>query len=103
MVRHAGDAFPFGSADEVWLAGCGRQEWIVLSRDQRIRRRPIELRALRNAGVAAFIFTGGTATAADTANAIVSLLTKFAQMSVSEPKPFLYVFGMALRLTRIPL
>jgi hypothetical protein len=103
MVRHAGEAFPFGSPDAVWLAGCGKQGWVVLSRDQRIRRRPLELLALRDAGVAAFIFSSGAATAADTADVVERLLLKFAHMSVSEPKPFLYVFGLSRRLTRIRL
>lgn len=100
-VRHAGEAFPFGSPDAVWLAGCGTEGWVVLSRDQRIRRRPLELRALRDAGVAAFIFSSGEATAADTADVVKKLLPKLAHMSVSEPKPFLYVFGLSGRLTRI--
>lgn len=102
-VRHAGEAFPFGTADDVWLTGCGQQKWIVLSRDQRIRRRPLELLALRESGVAAFVFAGGEATADDTATAAVALLQKFVDMAVSEPKPFLYTFGLAQRFSKLKL
>ena len=33
QVQHAGDAFPFKTADEEWLAVCGEREWFVLTRD----------------------------------------------------------------------
>ena len=41
-VEHAGGAFRFGTPDEVWLTACGEHNWIVLTRDQRIRRRVLE-------------------------------------------------------------
>lgn len=102
-VRHVGDAVPYGSQDEVWLDEIGRQGWIALMRDQAVRRRPLEREALRSARVAAFVFTGGQASAADTAAAVVPLLVKFANMAVSEPRPFLYTFGSSGSLSRVRL
>jgi hypothetical protein len=102
-VRHAGGAFPFGTADEVWLTGAGRAGWIVLMRDKRIRYRPLEYLALREAGVGAFVFTGGTVTASETAGVVVRILTKFVNMAASEPRPFLYTFGPSGSLTRVAL
>jgi hypothetical protein len=102
-VQHAGDAFPFGTVDEVWLKGAGRNGWIVLTRDQRIRQRRLEREALVAAGVATFAFTGGQATAKETAQAIVPIIQKMANMAVSEPKPFLYTFGLSGSLSRIRL
>lgn len=101
-VRHAGEAFPFGTADEDYLGRCGEKGWIVLTRDQHIRRRPLEREALRLAGIAAFALTAGQATAEETAQTIVPLLGKMANMAVSEPKPFLYTFGLAGLLSRVP-
>jgi hypothetical protein len=101
-VEHAGGAFPRGIEDQVYLTHCGRNGWIVLTRDQRIRRRPLERAALRAAGVAAFAFTAGQATAEETAQAIVPLLEKMANIAISETKPFLYIFGITGRLTRVP-
>src|SRR6187200_2851579 len=60
-VEHAGGAFPFGTEDATWLKGCGDKNWIVLTRDERIRFRLLERMALEIAGVAAFVFTGGAA------------------------------------------
>lgn len=102
-VEHAGDAFPFGTADEVWLTACGERNWIVLTRDQRIRRRVLERLAIQQSGAAVFALTAGQATAAETADVVIRLLGKFASMAVSEPKPFLYTFGLAGRLRRLRL
>lgn len=73
----------------------------MLTRDQQIRRRPLERAALNAAGVAAFAITAGQATAEETARVILPLLGKFASMAISEPKPFLYTFGFAGHLSRI--
>jgi hypothetical protein len=51
-------------------------------------------------GVGAFAFVAGQATAAETAAVIVPLLVKMVNISISEPKPFLYTFGLARRLSR---
>jgi len=102
-VERAGGAFSFGTPDEVWLTGCGERGWIVVTRDQGIRRRILEREAIQQSGAAVFALTAGEATAADTAEVIVRLLPKFANMAISEPKPFLYTFGLSGRLSRVRL
>jgi hypothetical protein len=102
-VRRVGPDIPPGSADEVWLEIVGRNNWIALMRDQRIRRRRLETEALKIHGVAAFAFTGGQETAQQTAQTICPLLVKFANMIVSEPKPFLYTFGVSGTLSKVKL
>jgi aryl-alcohol dehydrogenase-like predicted oxidoreductase len=44
-------------ADEVWLRDAGKNDWIVLTKDDAIRRRPAERDALTEAGVRAFCLT----------------------------------------------
>lgn len=102
-VEHAGGAFPFGSTDADWLSACGERNWIVLTRDQKIRRRVLERKAIQQSGAAVFALTAGAATAAETADVVVRLLVKFANMAVSEPRPFLYTFSLAGRLSRMRL
>lgn len=41
------DRFPVDAPDVVWLNEIGRFGWIVLSKDERIRRRSHEITALR--------------------------------------------------------
>ena len=72
-------------------------------RDKHIRRRPLELASLKAAKVAAFVCTAGQATASQTADTVERLLMKFVNMSVSEPRPFLYTFGLAGTLSRVRL
>lgn len=43
--------------DEEWLADVGARGWVVLTKDERIRRRPLERQALAAAGVRAFVLT----------------------------------------------
>lgn len=100
-VRIPGDPFPRGTLDHVWLSACGTNEWIVLMRDQRVRRRPLELAALHQFKVGAFVLTAGQATATETADAVERLLTKFVNISVSERRPFLYTFNLRSRPRRV--
>jgi hypothetical protein len=102
-VKTPAEVAGFGAADEQWLSAVGKPGWIVLMRDQRVRFRHLEIGALAEAGVGAFVFTGGQATAADTAAVILRLLPKLTNMGRSEPKPFLYSFGLAGLLNRIKL
>ena len=44
-------------ADEVWLRDAGENDWIVLTKDDAIRRRPAERDALTEAEVRAFCLT----------------------------------------------
>jgi hypothetical protein len=44
-------------ADEVWLRDAGKNDWIVLTKDDAIRRRPAERDALTGAAVRVFCLT----------------------------------------------
>ena len=48
------DHFEKDASDAKWLATVGQRRWVVLSKDDRIRRNPVEGAALQAAGVAAF-------------------------------------------------
>lgn len=47
-------------ADEVWLRDAGENDWIVLTKDDAIRRRPAERDALTEAAVRVFCLTNRT-------------------------------------------
>jgi hypothetical protein len=63
--------FDLATQDTDWLSEVGRRGWIVLTKDQRIRRRRVEIEALQAANVAAFVLTSGNLTGAATAAAFV--------------------------------
>lgn len=94
-VERATERFPRGTPDEVWLAEAGRKRWVVLTRDQRIRYRQLEVLALREARVRAFVFTGGNVTVKDTASILVAALKRLARIASVDPGPFIYHLGRA--------
>lgn len=90
-----------GSTDEEWLAVIGEKRWLALMRDQNIRRRALERRALVAAGVGAFVCTAGEATAVEVRVAVTALLQKMLNVAVSESRPFIFTFGLGGRLRQI--
>jgi hypothetical protein len=72
-------------------------------RDRQVRRRRLEREALKSAGVAAFVFTGGQVTAQATADVIARILNRLANIAVSEPKPFLRTIGQSGAIARTRL
>jgi hypothetical protein len=94
---------PFGAPDHMWLSHCGRHSYLALTRDQRIRYRPLEKRALIDHGVGCFTFTQGQATATQCAARIVALAPKMGTIAASQPRPFLYTFGLVAGLSRVTL
>jgi hypothetical protein len=99
-VRRPGIDVPFGTLGAVWLGKVGAEGWIVLMRDQRVRHRTLELQALADAKVAAFVLTAGQATAQNTAEVIPSKLPKMLNICKSERRPFLYTLSLAGTLAR---
>ena len=54
------DRFPVNTPDTIWIPEAGRNEWIVISRDQNQRRRESEHQALRDNNVIALYVRSGS-------------------------------------------
>lgn len=89
------DHFPDDCPDEDWLKTVGDRGWIVLTRDQWIRRKPNELQAFRDHKVIAFVLTGGNASASNTADLVVKLHAKIIAKAKAATPPAMYVMTMA--------
>jgi len=100
VVRHT-EQFERGIADDIWLEQAGRNAWIVLTRDKRIRYRKLERLALQTANVRAFVFTGGNVTAADTGAILCKALERIFAISRTNPGPFIYHIGKSGRPIRM--
>lgn len=59
-------------ADEVWLRDAGKNDWIVLTKDDAIRRRPAERDALTEAAVRVFCLTNRSLRGAEQTERFVS-------------------------------
>jgi len=92
-VERLTDHFAKGTPDEVWLERAGRESWIVLTRDKRIRYRKLERIALKMAGVRAFVFTGGNVTILETGQILARALPRIREICVNETGPFIFHLG----------
>lgn len=100
-VERLTDHFDKGTRDETWLAHAGSHGWIVLTRDKRIRYRQLEKLALTEAGVRAFVFTGGNVTMKDTAAILVKAPPHLHRLCRTQAGPFIYHIGLAGKPHRV--
>jgi hypothetical protein len=82
------DKFGPGVTDPEWLTEAGRQKWIVLTKDEAIRRRRNEMTALTNAGVRAFVLAAGEMTGPEQASLFGSIVAKIRQYVAELRPPF---------------
>jgi hypothetical protein len=83
--------------DERWLGDSGVHGWIVLMKDDAIRRRPAEREALIAAGVRAFCLTNAQLRSAEQTDRFVINLDRILQQA-RKPGPYIYgVYASGLR------
>lgn len=89
------DRFDQACPDEEWLAVAGRERWVVLTRDKRIRYRPAELRAFREHKVVGFVLASSEATGAQTAQLVLALYDKMMRKARGAKPPALFTVTLA--------
>ena len=86
--------------DTGWLEHCGRNEWLAVTRDKRIRTRPAERAMLREASVGAFILTSPSNLARwEQLRLFARHLDEMERLFQNTPRPFVYAvsdYGMRL-------
>ncbi len=75
--------------DERWLADAGRHDWVVLMKDDAIRRRPAERDALAEAKVRAFCLTNAQLRATEQSARFVGNIARI-QRQAEKPGPYIY-------------
>jgi len=84
-------------ADEVWLRDAGENGWIVLTKDDAIRRRPAEREALTDASVRVFCLTNRNLRGTEQTARFVSNRDRILRQA-REPGPYIYgVYEHGLR------
>jgi hypothetical protein len=83
------DHFPPDAKDEVWLLEVGKRDWIVLTKDDRIRYRVTERTALASAKVRAFVLTSTQLLGTEMATAFVKALPRVKQFIANHRPPFI--------------
>ena len=83
------DHFAPDAKDEVWLVEVGSRDWIVLTKDDRIRYRVTERTALASARVRAFVLTSTQLQGSEMAAAFVKALPRIKRLIASRAPPLL--------------
>lgn len=84
-------------ADEVWLRDAGENNWVVLTKDDAIRRRPAERDALIEAEARVFCLTNRNMRAAAQTERFVANRHRIVRQA-SKPGPYIYgVYEAGLR------
>lgn len=96
------DHFAHDTPDPIWLDVVGRNGWLVLTRDQNIRRKPDELRALRAAGVILFALTSGNLSAQETADIVIAAWPRMRRTAADTTPPAIFSItrGAEVRLIK---
>lgn len=82
------DHFVRDEEDRVWLRTIGDRGWVVLTKDQRLRYRPLEIAALRASKARVFVLTAGNLRGIEIAAVFVRALPRMFNALHSVPGPF---------------
>jgi hypothetical protein len=89
LVEVHDDHFAPDTPDIAWLGEVGARGWIVLTKDSRIRRHPLEFQSLLAANVAAFMLTATDLTGADMGRILVTAMPRLTTLVRSRARPFI--------------
>ena len=88
-MRVLADIFDPGVKDVDWLTALQGRDWIVLTKDKNIRRRPLEAQALIAAGLRVFVVTATDLTGEETGQIIAKALPKIRRFCKKHRPPFI--------------
>src|SRR5207249_11200287 len=81
------DHFARDEEDRVWLRTVGERGWVVLTKDQRLRYRPLEIGALRASHARVFVLTAGNLRGSEIAAVFLAALPRMYRVLDSRPGP----------------
>jgi predicted nuclease of predicted toxin-antitoxin system len=83
------DHFKRDEEDQVWLVEVSKRSWIVLTKDQRLRYRPLEISALRDSGARVFVLIAGNLRGSEIADIFEAALPRIQRILATRVGPFL--------------
>jgi predicted nuclease of predicted toxin-antitoxin system len=75
--------------DRVWLRIVGERGWVVFTKDQKLRYRPLEIAALRSSNARVFILTAGNLRGIEIAEVFLGALPQICKILHSQAGPFI--------------
>ena len=89
VVKIHDDHFARDEDDRVWLQATGERGLVVLTKDQRLRYRPLEIAALRASNARVFVLTAGNLRGIEIAAVFLAALPRICKVLHSRPGPFI--------------
>ncbi len=89
-TTHVKDHFAPGTADEIWLARAGKDRWIVVTRDRKLRKRPNEVAAIFEHRVFAVVIAAHGATGQEVAEQLRLHANRIVELASTEKPPAIY-------------
>lgn len=102
-VRIHDDHFDPTTPDEVWLADAGQRGWVVLTKDDNIRRRQVAINAIVRNRVRTLVLPTGSLAGEEMAQIIVRALPRIRQLVIDFPPPFIAIVEHSRKVNRLNL
>jgi predicted nuclease of predicted toxin-antitoxin system len=88
VVEIHDDHFARDEEDRVWLRSAGERGWVVLTKDQKLRYRPLEIEALRASTARVFVLTAGNLRGVEIGVVFLEALPQICKILENVPGPF---------------
>jgi predicted nuclease of predicted toxin-antitoxin system len=88
IVEIRDNHFARDEEDRVWLRTAGERGWVVLTKDQKMRYRPLEIKALRDSKARVFVLTAGNLRGVEIGTVFLAALPRISKVLQSRPGPF---------------
>lgn len=87
------DHFPGDAPDTEWIPEVGRRGWVLITKDQNIRRNPLERAAYQAARLRGFVVTGKDMNAIELGTLLVGCLPGMVRRSAGRSGPFVFTIS----------
>jgi len=87
------DHFPGDTPDSVWIPEIGRRGWVLITKDQNIRRNPLERSAYQAAELRGFVVTGKDLSGQELGELLVRCLPGMVRRAAGRPGPFVFTIS----------
>ena len=87
-VKIHDDHFKRDEEDRVWLRAVAKHGWVIFTKDQRLRYRPLEIAALRASHARVFVLVAGSLRGSEIAAAFLAALPRIFHILRKYPGPF---------------
>lgn len=95
------DHFPQNAPDTQWIPEVGGREWVLITKDQNIRRNPAERSAYTAARVRGFVVTGKDMSGPELAALLVRCLPGMVRRAAGRPGPLLFAISRSGVFSRL--